>query len=190
MKLVLNDLRSSQTFTKTTDNSALPPSLTVMSEFADITENLLKHHGPLSLATVLSNPAILPYFRSISLTDQPRNRPYRPLPANERSKHLILNLAMPPDGETLPLVLAAFQLVDVIAGEGGWGVGKSPASGKGSGSGLNQSLRPETKVKLRKVREDLEKAMKEELVKEKKEEQAEEKAAAKKKAETVSDCST
>lgn len=90
---------------------------------------------------------------------------------------------MPPDGETLPLVLAAFQLVDVIAGEGGWGVGKSPASGKGSGSGLNQSLRPETRVKLRKVREDLEKTMKEELVKEKKEEQAEEKAAAKKKAE-------
>ncbi|TCD69698.1 hypothetical protein EIP91_006715 [Steccherinum ochraceum] len=172
------------TFTKTTDNSALPPSLTVMSEFADITENLLKTHGPLALGTLLSNPAILAHFRSISLTDQPRGRPYHPIPLAERSKHLILTLAVPSSPEeTLPLVKAAFQLVDVIAGEGGWGVGRSPASGKGNGVGLNPSLRPETRMKLKKVREELDKELKEDLVKEKREAQEEEKAAAKKKAE-------
>jgi len=169
------------TFTKTTDNANLPSSLTVMSEFADITENLLKPHGPLSLSTLLSDPKILPYFRSLSLTDQPRGRPLRPIPASQRSKHLILNLALPPNAETLPLVLAVFQLVDVIAGEGGWGIGKSPATSKGNGVGLNSSLRPETRTKLKKVREELDKELKEEMLREKREEQADEKAAAKRK---------
>ncbi|THH28955.1 hypothetical protein EUX98_g5245 [Antrodiella citrinella] len=165
------------TFTKTTENPNLPQSLTVMSEFADITENLLKPHGPLSLTAVLSDPKILPYFRSLSLTDQPRGRPLHPIPVAQRSKHLILSLALPPNAETLPLIQAAFQLVDVIAGEGGWGVGKAP--GKGNGVGLNASLRPETRTKLKKVREELEKELKEEMVREKREEQADEKAAAK-----------
>ncbi|KAH8105825.1 DUF1682-domain-containing protein [Cristinia sonorae] len=172
------------TFTKTTENPNLPTSLTVMSEFADITENLLKTHGPLSLSTVLSNPAVLPYFRSLSLTDQPRTRPYAPVPASERGKHLILSLNIPPSGTaTLPLVQAVFQLVDIIAGEGGWGIGKSPLTSKGPGVGLNGSLRPETRSKLKKAREELDKELKEELAKEKREEQAEEKAAAKRKAE-------
>lgn len=154
-------------------------------EFADITENLFKVHGPLSLSSLLSNPAILPYFRSLSLTDQPRTRPTLPIPSSERSKHLILSLTLPSASQssvTLPLIQAVFNLVDVISAEGGWGIGKGPQSGR-SGVGLNPSLRPETKVKLRKVREDVNKELREEAVKEKKEEAAEEKAAAKKRAE-------
>lgn len=157
-----------------------------MSEFADITENILKQHGTLSLAKVLSDPAILPYFRSLSLTDQTRGRPTDPIPASDRTKHLILNLAVPSGSQattTLPLIQAVFQLADVIAGEGGWGIGKGLVSGKGNGVGLNSALRPETRVKLKKVREELDKELREEATKEKKEEQADEKAAAKKKAE-------
>ncbi|KAI0796653.1 DUF1682-domain-containing protein [Abortiporus biennis] len=181
----IKDKRWDLTFTRTADKSGLPASLTVMSEFADITDNLLKPHGSLSLSTVLSDPAVLPYFRSLSLTDQPRTRPLVPVPASQRSKHLILSLALPPSSATtatIPLIQTVFNLVDVISAEGGWGIGKGPSTGKG-GVGLNPSLRPETRTKLKKVREELDKELKEEAVKEKKEEQAEEKAAAKKKAE-------
>ncbi|KAJ3529403.1 hypothetical protein NM688_g7859 [Phlebia brevispora] len=171
-------------FTRTTDHGSLPSSLTVMSELADITDNILKPHGPLNLATVLSDPAILPYFRSLSITDQPRTRPLAPLPASERTKHLILSLSVPPASKsavTLPLVEATFKLVDVIAAAGGWGIGKGP--GGKNGVGLAPSLRPETKTKLRVVREKLDKELKEEAVKEKREEAEAQKAAAKKKAE-------
>lgn len=161
---------------------SLPSSI---AEFADITETLFKPHGPLSLPSVLSNPAILPYFRSLTLTDQPRTRPAFPIPPNERSKHLILTLTLPPTSQsavTLPLVQAIFNLIDVITAGGGWGIGKGPQTGR-SGVGLNASLRPETRTKLKKVREDVDKELREEGLKEKKEEAAEEKAAAKKKAE-------
>lgn len=173
------------TFAKTSENSKLPPTLSVMSEFADITDTLLKPHGPLSIATLLSQPEILPYFRSLTLTDQPRLRPLVPVPASQRSKHLILSLKLASPSAaaaTLPLITAIFQLVDVIAAEGGWGIGKSPATGK-HGVGLNPSLKPETRTKLKKVREDVDKQLAEEAKKEKKEEEAEKKAAAKKKAE-------
>ncbi|KAJ3484549.1 hypothetical protein NLI96_g5580 [Meripilus lineatus] len=181
----IKEKRWDLTFAKTSENSALPPSLSVMSEFADITETLFKPHGPLSVPSVLSNPAILPYFRSLTLTDQPRSRPAYPIPPNERTKHLILSLTLPSASQaavTLPLVQSIFNLIDVISAEGGWGVGKGPQSGK-SGVGLNASLRPETRMKLKKVREDVDKELIEEATKEKKEEAAEEKAAAKKKAE-------
>ncbi|KAK7695823.1 hypothetical protein QCA50_000461 [Cerrena zonata] len=171
--------------TKTSDHTSLPPTLSVMAEFADITDCLFKTHGPLSLPAVLSNPAIQPYFRSLSITDQPRTRPLFPIPSSERSKHVILSLTLPPSSEsslTLSLVTAVFQLIDVISAEGGWGIGKVPTMGK-SGVGLNSSLRPETRTKLKKAREDIEKQLKEESEREKKEEAAEEKAAAKKKAE-------
>ncbi|KAF9821171.1 hypothetical protein IEO21_00779 [Rhodonia placenta] len=164
------------TFTKTTDQPGLPPSLTVMSEFADITANLLKPLGPLNLPAVLSDPTILPYFRCLSLTDQPRTRPSIPVPPADRRRHLTLTLALPPASEagaTLPLLVAAFQLVDAIAG-----TGKAGLRG-----GLNGQLRPETRVKLRKIREEVDKEIREDAVKEKREEQAEEKAAAKRKAE-------
>ncbi|KAI0081791.1 DUF1682-domain-containing protein [Panus rudis PR-1116 ss-1] len=181
----IRDNRWDLTFTKTTENPQLPPFYSVMSEFADVTDTLLKTHGPLSLPQVLSDPKIQPYFRSLSLTDQPRSRPLAPLPASHRSKHLILTLNLPSSSDskaTLGLVQAVFQLVDVIAGEGGWGIGKGPATGK-NGVGLNPSLRPETRAKLKKTREEVEKQLKEDAEKEKREEQAEEKAAAKKKAE-------
>ncbi|KZT05520.1 DUF1682-domain-containing protein [Laetiporus sulphureus 93-53] len=165
------------TITKTTDQPSLPSSLTVMSELADITSNLLKPIGTFNLPGVFSNPAILPYFRSLSLTDQPRTRPSVPLPPSQRTKHLILSLALPQStnaGATLPLVTAAFQLVDAIAGTGR---GANTLRG-----GLSAQLRPETRVKLKKVREELDKDIREDAVKEKKEEKAEEKAAARKKA--------
>lgn len=144
----------------------------------------MKQHGPLSLSKVLSDPAVLPYFRSLSLTDQPRVRPIDTLAPSERKKRLILTLSPPPASDTkatVPLVAAVFQLADVIAGAGGWGIGKG-AGGK-SGNGLASSLRPETKTKLRATREKLEKELKEEAVREKREEAEAEKAAAKKKAE-------
>lgn len=152
------------------------------TEFADVTENLLKSHGPLSLGNVLSDPSVQPYFRSLSLTDQPRTRPLSPLPASQRKKHLILSLIVPPTSDsaaTLPLVQAFFQLADVIAGAGGWGIGKGPGQ---KGVGLNASLRPETKTKLKATREKVEKEIKEDAVKEQREEAEAEKAAAKKKA--------
>lgn len=145
-------------------------------EFADITANLLKPLGPLNLPAVLSDPTILPYFRCLSLTDQPRTRPSIPVPPADRRRHLTLTLALPPASEagaTLPLLVAAFQLVDAIAG-----TGKAGLRG-----GLNGQLRPETRVKLRKIREEVDKEIREDAVKEKREEQAEEKAAAKRKAE-------
>ena len=154
----------------------------MITEFADVTENLLKPHGPLSLGNILSEPSIQPYFRSLSLTDQPRTRPLSPLPASQRKKHLILSLVVPPTSDsaaTLPLVQAFFQLADVIAGAGGWGIGKGPGQ---KGVGLNASLRPETKTKLKAIREKVEKEIKEDAVKEQREEAEAEKAAAKKKA--------
>ena len=50
-----------------------------MSEFADITTTLLKTYGQFSLASALSSPATQPYFKSLTLTDQPRTRPAKPL---------------------------------------------------------------------------------------------------------------
>ncbi|KAI9000996.1 DUF1682-domain-containing protein [Trametes punicea] len=167
------------TFTKTTDSPALPNTLAVMSEFADITANLLKSYGTFSLPAVLSSPAIQPYFRSLSLTDQPRTRPSRPLSPSERSKRLILTLAVPPAsdaGATAPLVAAMFPLVDLIAGEG-----KHPGGATARG-GLQAALRPETKAKLRRTREEVDREIGEEAIREKREEAEEQKAAARKKA--------
>lgn len=157
-------------------------TLSSTPEYADVTENLLKTHGTLSLATVFDSLQLLPYFRSLSLTDQPRIRPLAPLPANKRTKHLILSLAVPPASDasaTLPLVTAFFELADVIAGTGGWGIGKGPGQ---KGVGLGPSLRPETRSKLRATRDKVEKEIKEEAVREQREEAEAEKLAAKKKA--------
>ncbi|TFK91809.1 DUF1682-domain-containing protein [Polyporus arcularius HHB13444] len=175
----MKQLRASRwdlTFTKTTDHAALPQSLAVMSEFADITSVLFKPYGAFSLPAILSQPDVQPYFRSLSLTDQPRVRPEHPLASSERSKRLILSLRLPPSSSasaTLPLVTAAFQLVDIIAGEG-----KLP----GVRGGLHAQLRPETRNKLKKIRDEVEKEIREEAAKEKREEEEEEKAAARKKA--------
>ncbi|KAF9462667.1 hypothetical protein BDZ94DRAFT_1194336 [Collybia nuda] len=162
--LSIKDDRWDLTFTKTTENVALPPTLSVMSEFADVTENLLKS----SLVSVLSNPKVLPYFRSLSVTDQPRSRPEGPLPAQSRQKHVILSLSVPSSShasDTTELVSALFPFIDSL-------------------SQLN--LRPETKTKLKRVREDLDKDLKADSEREKKEEvnqAAEDKKAAKRRAE-------
>ncbi|KAF8204994.1 hypothetical protein BJ912DRAFT_1073594 [Pholiota molesta] len=163
--LSVTDGRWDLTFPRTSENPSLPSTLVVMSEFSDVTENLLKPIGNLSLVKVLSDPKILPYFRSLSITDQPRDRPLRPLAPEDREKHVILSLSAPPSAhisDVTPLVTAMFQLVD----------------------SLNKiSLRPETKTKLKKVREDIDKAIKTEAEKEQKEEALDAKAAAKRKAE-------
>ncbi|KAH9929377.1 uncharacterized protein B0H18DRAFT_1153155 [Fomitopsis serialis] len=104
-----------------------------MSEFADVTTNLLKPLGALDLPVVLSNLSTLKYF--------PRS---------------------------------AFQLVDTIAGEG---------KATGIRGGLGAQLRPETKNKLKKVREEIVKQIREEAKREQKEEEEERHAAAKRKAE-------
>lgn len=78
------------------------------------------------------------------------------------------------------MIAAFFQLADVIAGAGGWGIGKGAGQ---KGLGLAPSLRPETKTKLRVTREKVEKEIKEEAAREKREEAEADKAAAKKKAE-------
>jgi len=162
---VIRDSRWDLTFTKATENSNLPSYLSVMSEIADVTEQLFKPLDKLSLVAVLSNPAILPYFRSLSVTDQPRERPNLPIPVSEREKHIILSLSVPPPSraaDTLSLVTALFALVDALPKVG---------------------LRPETKAKVKKTREEVDKEIKEDSEKEKKDEVAAEKLAAKKKAE-------
>jgi len=136
-----------------------------MSEFADVTEQLLKPLDKLSLVNVLSDSRILPYFRSLSITDQPRERPHLPIPTAEREKHIILSLSVPPPSQvadTLPLITALFALVDILP---------------------KVSLRPETKAKIKKTREEVDKEIKEDSEKDKKDEAAAEKLTAKKKAE-------
>ncbi|EGO27566.1 hypothetical protein SERLADRAFT_461258 [Serpula lacrymans var. lacrymans S7.9] len=153
------------TFTKTTENSALPSSLSVMTEFADVTDNLFKPSDKLSLVNLLNDPIVLKYFRSLSVTDQPRDRPIVPLTSSEREKHVILSLRPPPASrvwETIPLINATFAFVDSLT---------------------KMNLRPETRNKLKKTREEVDKELVKEAQKEKKEEAAEDKKAAKRKAE-------
>ncbi|KAG1755672.1 DUF1682-domain-containing protein [Suillus lakei] len=161
----IKDKRWDLTFTRTADHASLPPSLSVMTEWADVTDNLFKATPALSLTKLLSDPINLKYFKSISVTDQPRERPAVPLTPAEREKHVILCLAVPPAdkaAETIPLVSAMFTFIDGLT---------------------KMNLRPETRSKMKKVREDVDKEIREEAVKEKKEEVAEDKKAARRKAE-------
>jgi len=75
----------------------------------------------------------------VQVTDQPRQRPEAPIPPESRRKHVVLSLSLPPSGrvtDTAHLVTAIFGFIDSL-------------------SQIN--LRPETKSKLRKVREELDK---------------------------------
>ncbi|KIY49228.1 DUF1682-domain-containing protein [Fistulina hepatica ATCC 64428] len=162
----IKDGRWDLTFTRTSENSAVPSTMSVMSEFADITENIVKLPAWTALFQALADPAIKPYFRSLSITDQPRSRPEAPI--DEQEKHVVLSLVCPSAShviDCLPLVTSVFTLIDSL-------------------SRIN--LRPETKTKLRKYREDLLKDLKKEAEADKKEEliqAAEDKRAAKKRAE-------
>lgn len=124
-----------------------------MSEFADVSENLLKADGPFNLAKTLNNPEYRPYIKSLTISDQPREAPTMPISPEKRERHLVLSLRLPSDANaaaTIPLVKAMFTLVDTLDAK------------------LN--LRPETKSKLRKAREELDEKMRKELEAEKKEE--------------------
>ncbi|KIK97155.1 hypothetical protein PAXRUDRAFT_136887 [Paxillus rubicundulus Ve08.2h10] len=168
----IRDRRWDLTFTRTTEHPSLPPTLSLMSEFADVSEALLKL--PLTpsttLPTLLSSPKTLPYLRSLSITDQPPERPHTAssyVTEKLKNKRVVLNLTLPDAAkadEVLHIVDAAFVLVDILA------------AGK-------VVLRPETKTKIKKVREDVVNDIKQEEVKEKKEEAAEGRKAAKRRAE-------
>jgi len=143
------------TFTRTTELAQLPPSFAVMSEFADITESLLKQQSFLAFIKLLKDPAAAPYIRSLSITDQPRERPLDG-PA-EKERHVILSLTLPPPGQaavTVPLVQAVFGIVGDVE---------------------RLSLRPETRTKLKRVRDDLEKDLQADAKREQEEKVAEDK---------------
>ncbi|KAJ8508397.1 hypothetical protein ONZ45_g9324 [Pleurotus djamor] len=157
------DGRWDLTFTKTSDNAALPSQFSVMSEFADVTDSVIKSTG---LVQMLQDPAILPYFRSLSITDQPRDRPTAP---EGSEKHVILTLHCPPPSAspypTLKFTESLFNFIDSLH---------------------KLSLRPETKSKLKKYRDDVTKEIKLDSEREKREEleqQAEDKKAEKKRKE-------
>ncbi|KAF8195868.1 hypothetical protein K438DRAFT_1826656 [Mycena galopus ATCC 62051] len=148
---VKND-RWDLTWTKTTENPGVPSGFSVMSELGDVTDGVLR---AFPLAKLLEDPKIAPYFRSLSITDQPRDRPAKPLEANQREKHVILSLIAPPPShavDTTELVAAMFPFVDSLS---------------------KIALRPETKTKLRKVREENDKEIKKEAEKDQKEQEAE-----------------
>ncbi|KAH9977969.1 hypothetical protein BGW80DRAFT_1435637 [Lactifluus volemus] len=151
-KSIKND-RWDLTFTKTSESAQLPPNIVIMSEYADVTENVLKIAGPVLEA--LKNPKIQPYFRSLSITDQPRVRP-SVTPSN-KEKHVTLSLVVPP-----PSRIAAPRRLSPLC---------------------SVNLRPETKSKLKKTREDFAKTLKDEAERDAREEAAEAKLAAKRRAE-------
>ncbi|KAK7061737.1 hypothetical protein R3P38DRAFT_2831261 [Favolaschia claudopus] len=140
------------TWTKTSENPGVSSKFSVMSEFADVTDGVLK---AFPLAKLLEDPKIAPYFRSLSITDQPRERPLKPLTADDREKHVILTLRAPPASQvdaTVDFVALIFPFIDSLS---------------------RVALRPETKTKLKKVREENDKEIKKESEKDKKEEEAE-----------------
>jgi len=150
------------TFTKTTENPQVPPNVVIMSEFADVTESVLKIAGPVLEA--LKNPKIQPYFRSLSITDQPRVRP-SVISANRGAKHVILSLTLPPSSraaDSTQLVTAMFGLIDALE---------------------KINLRPETKTKIKKTRENFAKTVKDEAERDAREDAAGAKLAAKRRAE-------
>ncbi|KAJ7095409.1 hypothetical protein B0H15DRAFT_829444 [Mycena belliarum] len=163
--LSVKDGRWDLTFTKTSENSALPQKFSVMSEFGDVTDGVLK---AFPLTKILEDPKIAPYFCSLSITDQPRDRPTKPLKPSDYEKHVILSLSVPSSSraaDTAGAVAALFPFVDSLS---------------------KIALRPETKNKLKKIREEIEKDIKLESERDKKEEEAEAleaKKAAKRKAE-------
>jgi hypothetical protein len=120
------------------------------SEFADVTDNVLKLPAMQPFLQFFTSP----YFLSLSITDQPYEKPRSPAQCSSNKsikKHVILTLSVPTParaGDTLPMVTAIFNVIDTLG---------------------NISLRPETKAKIKKAREDFEKLVKQEIEREKKE---------------------
>jgi hypothetical protein len=97
------------------------------------------------------------------ITDQPRVRPS--VVSGNREKHVILSLAVPSTSHvdiSTPLVSAIFRLIDALE---------------------KINLRPETKSKIKKTRENFAKSLKDETEREAREEAADAKLAAKRRAE-------
>lgn len=120
------------------------------TEFADIFETIFKEFGNFSLIKVLNDPKILPYLISLSITDQPAERPTS---LEERERHVIVKLSIPSGSQvndTSEFVSSLFRLVDIV------------------GTKYASALRPDTKSKLRKTREDLDKQLRIEATKEQK----------------------
>ncbi|KAI6164880.1 DUF1682-domain-containing protein [Pisolithus thermaeus] len=163
---IIRDQRWDLTFTRTADHPGLDSALSVMSEFADVTETLVKL-SPSSTSTPLFTliSSALPYLRVFSITDQPEKCPSASALAT-KSKRVILTFNLPEGGVShiSPLLEGTFALVDLLA------------TGK-------VTFRPETRAKIKKVRDGVEKAVKEEEEKEKREEVLEDRRSAKRKAE-------
>ncbi|KAH7887722.1 DUF1682-domain-containing protein [Phlebopus sp. FC_14] len=174
----IKDSRWDLTFTRTTDHPSLPPALSVMSEFADVTDALFNLSlpiptpsstksgatAPTSLPALLSTPSSLSLLRSLSITDQPSSRPSA---TPSKQKRVVLSLQSPSPKhahDVLHIIDGVFALVDAMA------------AGK-------LVLRPETRAKIKKVREDLDKEIKAQENREKKQELTEDRKAAKRKAE-------
>ncbi|KAH8118295.1 DUF1682-domain-containing protein [Phellopilus nigrolimitatus] len=105
------------TLTRTTESPLLGGGYCVMSEYADVTETLLKASGPFNIAKALNDPVVKPFVKSLSITDQPRERPGIPIPVDQRERHVILSLRVPPvsqAGATASLVKAIFILIDTL----------------------------------------------------------------------------
>ncbi|QRW01797.1 endoplasmic reticulum membrane protein [Ceratobasidium sp. AG-Ba] len=153
-------------FTKTTDNAAVAPTLSVMAEVADITDVLLKSPSGQALAKVLNDPSVVKHLKYLLITDQPAERPENgPVPANQRERHLLLSLYVPEPSEatnTVPLLKEVFNLVDVVD--------------------QKAAFKIETHKKLKKTRADLDVELQKEAEKEKRDEAEEKKAAEKRKA--------
>ena len=113
-----------------------------------------------------ANELIYPFIDQI--TDQPRDRPALPVPAELRSRHLIVSLRLPPSsdaGATAPLIKACLALIDQLEAPG------------------KITFKPETRTKLRKTREEVDESLRREAEAEKREEAEEEKAREKKRKE-------
>ncbi|KDQ20763.1 hypothetical protein BOTBODRAFT_26780 [Botryobasidium botryosum FD-172 SS1] len=163
----LRGTRWDLTFTRTSENAAVDSTLSVMSEYADLTDTIIGSPQTAAFFKLLKDPAVLAVFRSLIITDQPEERPESgPIPADRKERRVLLRLTSPTSSQldaSVQFVKSVFGFVDLLDGKLG--------------------LRPETVKKLEKTRKDLDDELTKEALAEKKQELEEEKRAAKRKAE-------
>lgn len=153
-----------------------------MSEFSDVTESLLKSAPMAAFTQLLKDPKKSRHFRSLTvrplsdawvgvslslqISDEPRERPEKPVPLLDQERHLILTLSVPPTSNpaaTLEMVSTVFAIIDYLDS-------KLPSLRPEVCSPLevlciHQSPPPQTKTKLRKTRLDMEDLLKKEVKK-------------------------
>lgn len=174
-------------FTATSDAIRLHPSVQAMTELPDINNVLLKSGVAPSVPETFRNSEAMQYFRSLIITDIPADRPdtwelEEPVPSLlTRSRHLLLTFALPPTSHaamTLPVVKAAFELVDALA------VINNVAAGlPGNHPARPAVLQAETIKKLKSSRKNWDEGFEKERVADKLAEEEAAKLAAKKRAE-------